>query len=366
MVSVGGSTIRIASFPSGTRLLPPITQSCVFGVKFSPDSSRFATIAVRRGFRVYNTHDGVILFSSGPGDLVCKWPATNPLAWSSDSQHLFVANPGETTCLDLSKSSSSVWSIHETHPRVSLVSNGRFIACSAGSSVSFWDCVSHKQIDSMISHTTEIYCTALSPSGRLLACGGSKNVTIHRVRDVLSPEYFDHGLPLVQVSDPALKSWIHGDPANAEMLLSEEIASTSSPSHYVLANRTLIRVHMKQVALTIEDVRESLQLQPSPIGYITMAVALLAQGNREAALCMFDLAFHDCEPHENRFLLLLKSILVFECGSQEEAITLVGHLATRTNNDDDAIYLYTEACAHLMRHVSIIADTFRRFLKLCI
>lgn len=198
MVSVGGSTIRIASFPSGTRLLPPITQSCVFGVKFSPDSSRFATIAVRRGFRVYNTHDGVILFSSGPGDLVCKWPATNPLAWSSDSQHLFVANPGETTCLDLSKSSSSVWSIHETHPRVSLVSNGRFIACSAGSSVSFWDCVSHKQIDSMISHTTEIYCTALSPSGRLLACGGSKNVTIHRVRDVLSPEYFDHGLPLVQ------------------------------------------------------------------------------------------------------------------------------------------------------------------------
>lgn len=145
----------------------------------------------------------------------------------------------------------------------------------------------------------EIYCMALSPSGRYLACGVSDNLTIHNLRDVLSPDYFDHSLPLVEENGAALKSWIQGDPANAETLLSEEITSASSPSHHVLANRALIRAHLKQVALAIGDVGESLQVQPSPIGYVAMAVALLSQGNREAALCTFDLAFHDyiCAPH---------------------------------------------------------------------
>ncbi|KAI6039931.1 hypothetical protein EDC04DRAFT_3089926 [Pisolithus marmoratus] len=40
-------------------------------------------------------------------------------------------------------------------------------------------------------------------------------------------------------------------------------------------------------------------------------------------------SFHDCEPRDIRFLLLLKSILVFESGNQEEAIARVGYLAKR-------------------------------------
>ncbi|KAI6143777.1 hypothetical protein BKA82DRAFT_4017477 [Pisolithus tinctorius] len=117
------------------------------------------------------------------------------------------------------------------------------------------------------------------------------------------------------MSDETLKSWTQVDPTNIEAQLSEEIASASSPSHHVLANRALIRVRLKHLALAIEDTKE-----PSPIGHIAMAVALLGQGNREGALHMFDLAFHDCEPHNNRFLLLLKSILVFKSGNQEEAM----------------------------------------------
>ncbi|KAI6043918.1 hypothetical protein EDC04DRAFT_2599781 [Pisolithus marmoratus] len=68
---------------------------------------------------------------------------------------------------------------------------------------------------------------------------------------------------------------------------------------------------------------KSLQVQPSPIGYIAMAVALLGQGDLEGAICTFALAFHDCEPHDIRFLLLLKLILMFESGNKEEAITRV-------------------------------------------
>ncbi|KAI6094201.1 hypothetical protein F5141DRAFT_1070226 [Pisolithus sp. B1] len=140
---------------------------------------------------------------------------------------------------------------------------------------------------------------------------------------------------------------IRGNERNTEMLLSEELKGTSSPSHHLLANRALIRARLKHLALVMEDVRElkSLQIQPSPIGYIAMAAALLGQGDREGALHTFDFAFHDCELQDIRLLLLLKSILVFESGNQEEAIARVEHLATRASNDsdDDAIHLYTQA-----------------------
>ncbi|KIO02162.1 hypothetical protein M404DRAFT_960973 [Pisolithus tinctorius Marx 270] len=78
-----------------------------------------------------------------------------------------------------------------------------------------------------------------------------------------------------------------------------------------------------------------------------MAFALLAQGNRERALCIFDLAFHDCELHEHNILLLLKSILVFESGNQEEGVMRAEHLATIADevNDHKSTYLYTQVLA---------------------
>ncbi|KAI6047019.1 hypothetical protein EDC04DRAFT_954766 [Pisolithus marmoratus] len=341
-------TVRIFSTTSGIRLL---FHPGVFGVKFSPDGRRFATASYGHGFHVYNTHNGDILFDSGlRGSSNTSSTLDAPLAWSTDGQQLFVAAIGKITCFNVSKSSSSEWSIHGTQSRVSIACNGRLVACSAGSSVSLWDCLSHKQVGSIITHTAAIHSVALSPSGGYLACGlkGGK-ITIHNLRDVLSPEYFAPDLrvsqlPLVQVNGETLISWTRDDPTRTEMLLSEEIATASSPSHYLLANRALIRARLKQLALATEDAEQSLQVQPSPIGYIAMAVILLSLGDREGALCRFDLAFHDCELHDNRFILLLRSILVFESGNQEEAITRVEHLATRANcdNDDNATYLYTQ------------------------
>ncbi|KAI6011786.1 hypothetical protein EDC04DRAFT_3145675 [Pisolithus marmoratus] len=352
IASADGETVRIFSTISGIRLLPPLRHSSVVGVKFSPDGSRFATASRSRGFRVY-THNGNILFDSGLKGSSGLFPIT-PLAWSSDGQRLYVAAGGKVACFDLSNSSYSEWSIHQAQSRASIVSNGRFIACPASSSVSLWDCVSHEQIGSINTHTTEIKCVALSPSGGYLACGSGRNITIHNLRDVLPPEYFDHGsrrqllasqFPPIHVSDATLESWTRDDPTDTETLLSEEITNTSNPNHYVLADRALIRTRVKRLALATEDVKESLQIQPSAIAYIAMAVALLVQGDQEGALRTFDLAFHDCELRGNRFLLLLKSILVFESGNREEAITRVEHLATRTNNDtdDDATYLYNQA-----------------------
>ncbi|KIK11438.1 hypothetical protein PISMIDRAFT_122720, partial [Pisolithus microcarpus 441] len=183
-------TIRIRDITSGMQLLRPSSRIGILGVKFSPDGSRFATVWYGNAFRVYNTHDGDILFDSGrkfPNS--SAWTVT-PLAWSLDGQQLFVAGKGKITCFDISDSSSSQWSIRESRSFASIASNGRFIACSAGKSVSLWDCVTHKQIGSIITELGDIKCIALSPSGGYLACGFYSSLTVHNLRDVLPLEYF--------------------------------------------------------------------------------------------------------------------------------------------------------------------------------
>ncbi|KIK12438.1 hypothetical protein PISMIDRAFT_689482 [Pisolithus microcarpus 441] len=78
-----------------------------------------------------------------------------------------------------------------------------------------------------------------------------------------------------------------------------------------------------------------------------MAVTLLVQGDREGALRIFNLAFHDCELDDIRLLLLLKVILVFESGNQDDAIKCVELFAARANDDsdNDATYLYAQVLA---------------------
>ncbi|KIK15516.1 hypothetical protein PISMIDRAFT_72572, partial [Pisolithus microcarpus 441] len=164
--------IRLFDIASGTELLPPISHHYVVGVKFSPDGSRFATVSRDSGVRIYSTHDGKVLFDSGTRGLTNSFAVT-PLAWSSDGQQLFVASKGKITSFNTSDSSSSERPIHENKSSVSIASNGKFIACSAGSSVSLWDCMSHRRIGSIITHAAGISCIALSPSGGYLACGGS-------------------------------------------------------------------------------------------------------------------------------------------------------------------------------------------------
>ncbi|KAI5984705.1 hypothetical protein EDC04DRAFT_3003763 [Pisolithus marmoratus] len=341
------NAIYIFSTTSGDRLLPPLPQKHVRRVKFSPDGSRLATVGFE-GAQVYSTHNGDPLLIQGSLNSSTLWSAADPLAWSHDGQQLFVTqSKGKIACFNVSKPSFSELSTHETRSLVSIsiVSNGAFIACSRGSLVSFWDCMSLKQIGSVIKHAGDINYVTLSPSGGYLACRlKSEKITIHNLRDVLPPEYFWHRLPFVQVSDATLKSWIQDNPRNTEMPLSEEIMSASSPNHYLLANRALIRARLKDWALAIEDGKESLHVQPSPIGHIAIAIALLGQGDREGALSIFDLAFHDCDPRDIKFLLLLKLILLFESAHQEEAIMRLEYLATRAHNDndDDATYLYTQ------------------------
>ncbi|KIK22827.1 hypothetical protein PISMIDRAFT_101868, partial [Pisolithus microcarpus 441] len=199
--------VRLFGISSGTELLPPLSHRYIRGVKFSPDGSRFATASRDSGVRVYSTQDGKVLFDSGTRGSTHSWWVT-PLVWSADGQQLFVASKGKITSFSISDSSSSEWPIHENQSDASIASNAIFIAYSAGSSVSLWDCMSHGQLGSIITHTADIQCIALSPSGGYLACGVGNNVTVHNLRDVLPMEYFGCG-----VSERLHRATYHSHPS---------------------------------------------------------------------------------------------------------------------------------------------------------
>ncbi|KAF9228991.1 WD40 repeat-like protein [Gyrodon lividus] len=339
-------TVQIFSITSGKRLLVPLQHSnIVMGVKFSPDDSRLATAThCHDSVRVYDSHSGEIIF-----DIPVKispYHRCTPFVWSSDSRCLFTVVPGKITSFDLSISSRTEWSIHNTDADASIVSNGKFIACSAGSTVSIWDPISRTQIGPVLEHNSTIWDIALSSDGRYLACVHDTKITLHRLNDLLSHSYFSNP-SLMEVSEEVLKSWSETDLNKTETTLSDEIQHASKPSHHAFANRSLVRVRSKQslALLAIDDAKESLQIQPSPIGHIAMAIALLAQGDRDGSFCAFDLAFYECEPHETWLLLLFKAVLVFEGGRQDDAMKRVDYLAKRRNND--ATYLCHQARAVL-------------------
>ena len=249
------STVRIFSIISGIRLVPPLQHDGpVTGVKFSPDGCRIASITHSNpSVRVYDAHSGNKLFDF---PINVTWTPTTPLAWSSDGQQVFAASPGSITSLNTSTSSRSEWPIHNSNDNVSAVTHGRFIACAVGTSVSFWDYTSRQQICS-INHATPISCISISRDGRYLACGHDKGITVHNLGGRVPRNYLyvlrASRVPLIQVSEAVLESWMLGIPASTESVLSEEIAQGSDPDHYALAARSLMRAHLREWETAIGD-----------------------------------------------------------------------------------------------------------------
>lgn len=246
-------TVRVFDLVSGKRLIPPLQhENSVVGVKFSPDGSRVATATYQyASIGIYDAHSGRKLF--GIPIRVTSAPVT-PLAWSSNGQQLFVATSGRITSFDISTSSRSEWSVRMSDENASIVTHGRFIAYSAGSSVSFWDYTSWQRIGSMITHATQVICISISHDGRYLACGRDNGITVHNLADLLPDAYlYGPRIPLMEVTRTVLESWKRGDLTQTESMLSEEIAQCFNPSHHALAARALVRSHLREWQAAIED-----------------------------------------------------------------------------------------------------------------
>ena len=249
-------TVRIFDIISGVRVIPPLQHNnAIAGVKFSPDGSRIATATFKHSsVRIYDAYSGDKLFNVA---VQVTRKSLTPLSWSSDDQQLFVASSDKITYFDTSTSFRSEWPIENGSNNVSVVTHGQFIACSAGSSVSFWEYTSRKQIGNVVDHATAVNCISISHDGRYLACGRDEGITVHSLSDFIPRDYLlalrISRIPLMQLSDAALESWRLGNPTETESILSEEIAQCSDPNHHALAARSLIRSRLREWRTAIDD-----------------------------------------------------------------------------------------------------------------
>ena len=182
-------TACVWSLSTGKRLLGPwVHDDDVFAVKFSPDG-RFIATATETVFRIYDSRDGNLVVDV---PLRVTYSLNHSLAWSRNSKHLFVISSGKIICLNASTGATlSQWSIHgDKYSRIALEGDGAFIAASSDSSVSFWDATTHKQIGSVIEHTADVNCMAISANHDIVIGGGNK-ITFGSLCNILPSSHCD-------------------------------------------------------------------------------------------------------------------------------------------------------------------------------
>lgn len=185
-------TACVWSLPTGRRLLDPWEHDYYLAaIRFSPDGRRVATATwCCDSVRIYDSHEGHVLVRF---PVQVSWLYNGSLAWVSNSQQLFALSRynGNINCLDISTEATlNSWPIHSTSGQkcIALASNGTFLAASAGSSVSFWDTTTHKQIGSAIEYTHEVFSMAISTKYDIVVAG-DKKITLRSLRDILPSLY---------------------------------------------------------------------------------------------------------------------------------------------------------------------------------
>ncbi|KAF8546790.1 WD40 repeat-like protein, partial [Imleria badia] len=342
----------IWSMATGEMLIGPLQHDgYVVTVRFSPTGDRFATASGvenpdlgAKAIRIYNSENGVQLLNI-PGRIRAHY--SKSLAWSPDGRQLFSASYNEVKCFDSSSGSLlSQWSVPGGTPAsISLSYNKKFIVVSAGNSLSFWDTSTHQQIGSDIKHARTIFSFALSPNDHCIATGELGKLTLRSLHGILPSLYLTVNLPFMCIDDAEFKSWTQGDLTRVEQLLTKDIADPSLQA-LAFAQRSLVRSRLKRWDMAMDDAKMSTLVQRSVIGYIANAVARIGNGDHESAIRVFDLVFTDGLATDNNFLLLIKAIIVFECGKHHDAISRVDDLIDIV--DDKSLYITVRAQMSLL------------------
>ena len=183
------STACVWSFSAGERLLGPLKHDfSLAAVKYSPDGRLLATATcAKHSVRIYNSQDARLLI-----DIPIKVDGTDQsLAWSHNSKHLYAISEGNVMFLDVSTGTTlSEWPIPggDDLSAIILARNGRFIVASVGTTFSFWDTMTEKQIGPVIDHGGAIFSAAISPNYDLVAAG-TRSTVVRSLRGILPSHY---------------------------------------------------------------------------------------------------------------------------------------------------------------------------------
>ncbi|KAF8120267.1 quinon protein alcohol dehydrogenase-like superfamily [Boletus edulis] len=192
---VDDRTANIWIIPDGTQVmgwhvrLLPLHDSPVRGVKFSPDGKYLAT-GDSTGVRIYDA-DSAELHRSFRMP-VTSWPST-PIQWPS-AQSMFVLSGNTVNHINPDGgwflASWTVSGAAVAHfGTISLASNGRFIACTAGSSISLWDTSTSARISFVIQLPSQVWSIAISPDNKYLASSHAGTITLHNLNSIIPDHY---------------------------------------------------------------------------------------------------------------------------------------------------------------------------------
>ena len=179
----GSKTAVVWDIKTRKKVLTLDHPDSLMAVKYSPQGDRIATAAFY-SVRVWDSNDGRLL-SDIPVAYVIPLFNTG-LLWSHN--HLFLVCINKIKELEAStRSEVSDWLAPETNDNscIALPKHGKFIAYSTNDTVTLWDTSTHAQLG-FIQHTEPIRSIAFSPDDRFLAIGAnSGKIAIKDLRDVL-------------------------------------------------------------------------------------------------------------------------------------------------------------------------------------
>ena len=190
----GSPLVNVWDITTGEKLIAILEHDgSVVGVKFSPNGNHIATFTDNHHIRVFDSRfgDQLIVFDNQ----MPSWSALTPIVWPADGQVIAISEDGQIKSFNTSTGSQlAEWQIprHDSGDfmSIALSANNRFIASSAGHSVSFWDTSTHTQLGGVLKDVGDIRSVALSPDGTHLATGEfNGTITICNLRSILPESY---------------------------------------------------------------------------------------------------------------------------------------------------------------------------------
>ena len=244
---------------------------------------------------VWDNNDGRLLVD-------IKVPASSPL-WCKNH---FVLTRGSTIKqIDAATRSTILeWSIPSAWwPWIALSQHGKFIACSAEKTITFWDIMMHSQL-SFIRHTHNISSIGWSPDGRLLLIASGRHIIVKDLSSAISCLVSVHLWSIFYICLPGARTWYWQcyaqcmETRSTRRLMSATIL-TSKNGHHAFASWALVQACLGQwqaalinagemlVALLLDMwtltpfYTKSIRNRPSIIGYIAQYVAFVGSGETD-------------------------------------------------------------------------------------
>ncbi|KAF8121118.1 hypothetical protein EV363DRAFT_1234174 [Boletus edulis] len=342
-------TMVIWCLETGRRIAGPLKQDrSVLSVRFSPAGDRLASAVSDYSIYVWSIcNDGCLSAT--------RVPTTDPacsLAWAGDGCHLFAGcHRGSILCFDVSGLAqvAAKWNGHPHFDSIStlcLSNNGKFIisASSSECSVKIWDVHTRSEITSL-QHDSEVLDAEISFDDCHLVSGTKEGkIYIWNLRNLLPTSYFFHSLTacmipsfhadshpiLTEIDNEAYVSWRKGKLVSTEDILSNEIERSSTPSHYHLANRALVRARLQQWDRALDDAQASLSITPSLVARLAKSIAQSGQNRHDAGIEALNHVLESCDQREKDFVDVIKVITLFDAGHRDGAISHVNNLAGRS------------------------------------